>query len=194
MLQVDPHSAMDSNEVSADRHRPSSLPLGPPQETSKWRPAGAAKGTGIIRVERVLPKARDRLVTIDADAPLTEAAQLLFEPSCRMVVVCDPVDVMIGVITRTDVIRQIRHCQGCTCVTRCMIIMTRRVICCRPDDRLDDVWTVMKEKELYSIPVIDSRRRPIGLLSARDALEALLTAVEYEEGLLRDYVMGVGYR
>ncbi len=69
---------------------------------------------------------------------------------------------------------------------QCMVIMTRQVISCRPDDRLDEVWAAMKEKELHSIRVIDSGRRPIGLLSARDALEALLASVEYEEGVLRD--------
>lgn len=48
----------------------------------------------------------------------------------------------------------------------------------------------MKEKELRGVPVIDSRRRQICLLSARDALETFLAAVEYEEGLLRDHVIG----
>jgi CBS domain-containing protein len=71
--------------------------------------------------------------------------------------------------------------------------MTRRVIACRPDDRLDEIWTAMNEKELHSIPVVDAGRRPLGLLSARDALEALLASVEYEGTLLRDYVMGIGY-
>ena len=52
----------------------------------------------------------------------------------------------------------------------------------------------MKKKQLHSVPVIDSRQRPIGLLSARDALETLLASVEYEEDVLRDYVAGIGYR
>jgi hypothetical protein len=60
--------------------------------------------------------------------------------------------------------------------------------------RLRKVWAIMKEQELHSIPVIDSRRRPISLLSARDAFETLLASVAYEEVLLRDYVMGIGYQ
>ena len=42
--------------------------------------------------------------------------------------------------------------------------------------------------------MVDAERKPIGLLFARDALEMLLSEVEYEEELLRDYVMCVGYR
>jgi hypothetical protein len=52
----------------------------------------------------------------------------------------------------------------------------------------------MKEKRLQSIPVVDKERKPLGLLFAEDALESLLSQVEYEEELLRDYVMCVGYR
>jgi CBS domain-containing protein len=142
----------------------------------------------------MMPKARDRLVTVGGHAPLTKAAELLFEPCCRMVVVCDAQGAMIGVVTRTDIIRQIRYCQGCACTTPSIAVMTRNAIFCRPDDRLDDTWTVMKERGLHSVPVIDSARKPIGLLSARDVLEALLDSVEYQEHLLKDYVTCTGYR
>jgi CBS domain-containing protein len=194
MLQADTRLAMTLNKVSTNAHYPSSLPPQPAQGKLTWQDGTTANRTGIIRIHELLPKARDRLVTIGADAPLTEAAEFLFEPTCRMIVVCDPAGVMMGVITRTDIIRQIRHCNGCACATQCMTIMTRQVISCEPNDHLDKIWATMKEKELHSIPVVDSGGRPIGLLSARDALESLLASVEYEEGLLRDHVMGVGYR
>ncbi len=171
-----------------------------PEASSRLLPAahhrsrdGAGWGEAIIFTEAVLPKARDRLAMIDAHAPLTEAAALLFEPSCRLVVVCNPAGAMIGVITRTDIIRRIRDCEGCVCATPCMMVMTAHVVSCRPADRLNDVWAIMKERKLHSVPVVDTDRRPIGLLSARDVLEALLAVVEYEERLLKDYVMGLGY-
>jgi len=37
-------------------------------------------------------------------------------------------------------------------------------------------------------------RGPLGVLYANDALQLLLKEAEYEEDLLRDYVMGMGYR
>jgi CBS domain-containing protein len=51
----------------------------------------------------------------------------------------------------------------------------------------------MKERRLKNIPIVDQDGRPLGVLNARDALEALLEEVEYEEILLREYVMCVGY-
>ncbi|MEB6575510.1 CBS domain-containing protein, partial [Escherichia coli] len=64
---------------------------------------------------------------------------------------------------------------------------------CRPTDLLSDIWSVMKERHLKNIPILDPASRPIGVLNARDALEALLEELEYQEVLLRDYVMCVGY-
>ena len=71
--------------------------------------------------------------------------------------------------------------------------MTRTVVSCRPDDLLHDVLTTMKERRVKNVPVLDQDSRPIGLLNARDVLEALLEEVEHEETLLRDYVMSIGH-
>jgi len=145
-------------------------------------------------VKRMLLIARDRLVTIRDDAPLIEAATLLRDLDCDLVVVCNSDGLLTGVITKTDVVRQISHCRGAGCVTAASAVMTRAVVLCRPGDRLNEVWSVMKERHLKNIPIVDQDVRPLGVLNARDALEALLKEVEYEEVLLRDYVMCVGYR
>lgn len=148
----------------------------------------------MIRIDNLLAKVRDRLLLIGEDRQLTEAASLLSDDTRHMVVVCDRSGAMAGIITRTDIVRQIRHCQGCACTTACTAVMTRNVISCKAKDWLHEVWSIMKEKGLQSVPVIDAERKPIGLLFARDALEMLLSEVEHEEELLRDYVMCVGYR
>ena len=72
--------------------------------------------------------------------------------------------------------------------------MTRNVTHCHPNDLLHDVWSIMKERGFLHIPIVDQESRPCGVLNARDALQALLEEVKDEESLLRDYVMGIGYR
>ena len=73
-------------------------------------------------------------------------------------------------------------------------LMTKAVADCNPGDRLNEVWQVMKDKKLKNVPVVDDRRRPLGVLAAPDVLQALMGEVEQEEALLRDYVMCIGYR
>ena len=143
-------------------------------------------------VERLLPGARERLVTVTSDAPLIEAARLL-RVGTDIVIVCDPAGTLAGVITKTDVVAQISHCQGASCVTPASLVMTRSVVVCRPGDWLNEVWSIMNQRGLKNIPVTDAETRPLGVLSSRDTLQVLLDETESEESLLRDYVMSIGY-
>lgn len=144
-------------------------------------------------VEQLLPKARERLVTITDDVRLIQAAGLL-RSGTELVIVCSSAGLLSGVITKTDVVRQVSHCQGMSCMTAAAMVMTNEVVLCRPTDSLYDVWARMKEGGLKNVPVVDQDSRPLGLLHARDILQVLLNESEDEEAVLRDYVMGVGYR
>lgn len=67
-----------------------------------WRPASPRSEVNEMLVEHILPKARERLVTIAADAPVREAAGLMSQPHTDLIVVCDSVGGMAGVVTKTD--------------------------------------------------------------------------------------------
>lgn len=144
-------------------------------------------------VEGMLQAAREKLVTITEDAKLIEAAKLL-SSGTDLVVVCDSKGVLQGVVTKTDVVRQISVCQGATCMCPASTVMTRDVAFCRGADRLQDVSKLMKERHLKNIPVVEGDNRPIGVLTARAVLRILLSDAEYEEAQLIDYVKGIGYR
>jgi CBS domain-containing protein len=147
----------------------------------------------LMLVERLLPAARERLVRITDDAPLIQAAKLL-RAGTDLVVVCGHEGLVAGVITKTDVVSRISQCQGASCMTAASSVMARNVVLCRPGDWLHDAWSRMKERRLKNIPIADHDSRPIGVLNARDVLQALLEEVQDEELLLRDYVMSVGYQ
>ena len=150
-------------------------------------------GAKAMLVGQLIATARSRLVTIIDDAPLIEAAKLL-RAGTDLVVVCGPEGLLVGVITKTDVVEQISHCLGASCTTKASLVMTRDVVACQPGDWLNEVWAKMKEHGLKNVPVTDRDCRPVGVLNARDALQMLLKEVENEESLLRDYVMCVGYQ
>ena len=144
-------------------------------------------------VERILPAARKRLVTIKDDAPVIEAAKLLLDCHTDLLVVRGGDELLAGVITKTDVVRQMSLCQGSGCTLAASSVMTRTVVHSQTNDVLQNVWSIMKDRDLKNLPVLDQDSRPIGVLNARDALEVLREEVEYEEVLLRDYVMCVGW-
>lgn len=137
--------------------------------------------------------ARAKLVTISDDARLIDAAGLLTSGT-DVVIVCNRGDILQGVVTKTDVVRHISTCRGAACHVTVDSVMTRDVVLCQEADRLQDVSEQMKARHLKNIPVVDAENRPLGLLTARAVLRALLGDAEHEEAQLVDYVKGVGYR
>ena len=144
-------------------------------------------------VEQMLSRARERLAVIEAEAPVKDAANLMSAPHVDLVIVCDR-GVMVGVVTKTDIVAQISQCLGANCMARVGTIMKRDVAFCRATELLKDVWTTMKNRGLQRIPVLDQGHKPIGIIYSRDALQYLLGESQIEDGFLRDYIMGVGYR
>lgn len=145
-------------------------------------------------VNQLLNEARKRLTTIGVEALLIDAARALSDLPGELVVVCDSHGKVAGVIAKADIVRQITHCEGAACRMVAASAMTREVVSCRSDEPLSSVWSKMKQHGLRHIPVIDERFRPIGVINARDALQALLGSAASEVELLRDYVMSVGYQ
>lgn len=145
-------------------------------------------------VERILHIAKERLVSVPEDAPLLAAAKLLSGGHNNIVLVCSESGVVSGVLTKTDIVRQMTVCPGDGSMESAASVMTRDITACRPEDWLVDAWSVMKRTGLLQLPVLGPRGEALGVLYARDALQALLGEIEDEEQLLRDYVMSVGYR
>jgi CBS domain-containing protein len=86
-------------------------------------------------VKNILPRARERLAVIKAQAPVREAAALMSKPHTDLIVVCDHGD-MVGVLTKTDIVSQIGCCTGAGCTARVDSIITREVTYCRTHEIL----------------------------------------------------------
>ena len=146
-----------------------------------------------VFVEQLLPAATARLATISHDAPLRDAARLL-RPGTDLIVVCGVDRAVVGVITKTDIVAWISACQDITDTIASTLVMSADVLLCGSRDLVHDVWAKMQARGLKNVPVVDGDGHPLGVLNARDILGVLLREARYEESLLRDYVMGVGYR
>ena len=83
--------------------------------------------------------ARSRLVTIGARASLRDAAILLSNTQIGLVVVCCCDGAMLGVVTKTDVIRQFSQDGGGAGTATVGDVMTRDVVFCRSTDCLPDL-------------------------------------------------------
>ena len=162
-----------------------------PAELAAATQADTVKPLLVSNIETV---ARSRLVTVPVDALLANVAAPLSSSQISLVVVCDESGAAVGVITETILVRQLGHGQADLFSTRAGDVMAQDFTVCRSGDSLAEVLTMMHQRGLTHVPVLESNRRPIGVVNARDGLRALLAQGHYEEALLRNYVMGVGYQ
>jgi CBS domain-containing protein len=118
----------------------------------------------------------------------------LSDPQVGLVAGCANGGSMAGVVTKTDIVRQIARGRESASAVNLAQMMTKEVVDCLPDGNLVQGLSKMKHRGLTQIPVIDSSLRPIGVVNARDALRAMLGEVNAAGTLLRHYVMGLGSR
>jgi len=138
--------------------------------------------------------AASRLATVSVKALLADVAKVLSSTHISLVVVCNCDGTMAGVITKTNIVQRISQCEEAVCTMAAADMMTLDVTSCRPTDLLPDVLSMMHKRGFVHIPVIDEQSKPTGVVNARDALRTLQAQEKYEDALLRDYVMGIGYR
>lgn len=138
--------------------------------------------------------ARLQLLTVGGDALLAQVAALMARSKTSKVVVCDTLGVASCVITESVLVHQLGFDQEKTFTTRANQVMSPEFSVCLLSDSLPDVLASMHQRGLVHVAVLDENRRPLGVLNARDGLRALVAQGHYEESLLRNYVVGIGYQ
>ena len=147
----------------------------------------------MILVKHIFEAAQKRLVVLSQEASLFDAARILANRDTPLVVVCDSDGIAVGVISSSHVIKILATAGVDALSFNAGAIMTKPVLSCHVDETLQQVWAVMNSRTLPCAPILDDDGRAEGVVHARDVAIALLDEVNYEELLLRDYVMGVGY-
>jgi len=95
------------------------------------------------------------------------AAKLMRDENVGFLPVCDQSKRVLGTITDRDLtIRVLADASPST--TRMEDVMTREVVCCRPDDELEDAENLMAKNQKSRIVVIDSGGALVGVISLSD--------------------------
>jgi CBS domain-containing protein len=147
-----------------------------------------------LQVSSIEEVARSRLQTVAADARLIEVAARMSNAQIPVVMVCDADGIARGAITETMLVRYLGLGEADFYRSSAGDVMTREFTTCEMHELLSDVLAMMHVRGLTHVLLIGEDKQPLGVLNARDGLRALLAAGNYEEALLRNYVMGIGYQ
>ncbi len=170
--------------------------INPATDNPEAPPVAAAEARSVapLLVGGIEAVSRTRLLTVTADSLLVEVAALLSSAQISVVVVCDAAGAPQGIVTETVLVRRLGLGQADFFTTSAGEVMTRGFVTCAPEDVLSDVLSMMHERGLIHLLLVDADNKLLGVVNARDGLRALLAAGNHEEELLRNYVMGIGYQ
>ena len=131
-----------------------------------------------IRRKRRLPLRVEDLmstppVTIDRDEPLEKAAKLMYENNIGSVIVVSKDGKIEGILTERDLVFAIARGK----IGRNMpvwMFMTENPITVNPGTPIIDALKTMREANIRHLPVVDKEGKPVGMLSLRDIVEAIV--------------------
>ena len=139
-------------------------------------------------VRDILADKGDRVHTIAPTATVMEAVEKMNHHRIGSLVVLDG-DKVCGMFTERDVLQRVVGADRKPHEMLVMEVMTSDVICCAPDDDLDDVASVMKDRRVRHVPVC-SGPRMVGMVSMGDVNAQHASQQKMQISFLSEYVYG----
>lgn len=141
-------------------------------------------------VQDVLMAKGSSVHTVRGDVSVLQATQLMNRHQIGALVVTDGDDHVLGMFTERDVLRRIVAEQRDPAGTPVNAVMTRRVVCCSPEDSLNRARAIMAERRVRHLPVVDSDDRLLGLISIGDLNAWCIQDGEITIRYMQDYIYG----
>jgi CBS domain-containing protein len=139
-------------------------------------------------VRDVLSAKGSKVMTIAPGATVMEAVDKMNGAKIGALVVVDGSSI-VGMFTERDVLQRV---VGASRDPRELLVgevMTTNVICCGPDEDIEDVATVMKERRVRHIPVTEGEDLT-GMISIGDVSAQFASHQQAQISFLSEYIYG----
>jgi CBS domain-containing protein len=144
-----------------------------------------------MTVRDILQAKGSSVVTIGAEAAVTEAVALLVRHNIGAVVVMEG-DAIRGILSERDILRAVNEGADGFNGLRVADVMTADVITGRAEANLPAVMQVMSERRIRHLPIVADGRLT-GMVSIGDIITAMRRVTEAENRHLHAYISGLSY-
>ena len=139
-------------------------------------------------VSQILDRKGSRVVSVTREAPVLEAIRVMAEHHLGAVLVMEG-EQLIGIASERDYARKVILQGRSSSDTPVAVIMTSPVVCVGPHDTIAECMSIMTEKHIRHLPVIEAER-VIGVVSIGDLVKELIEEQKQEISLLQQYIAG----
>jgi CBS domain-containing protein len=138
--------------------------------------------------QSILHKKGADVATVDRKTTVLDAAKAMNEQRIGAVVVTDG-DRVVGIFTERDILNRIVASGKDAKTTRIEEVMTSPMACCRRDTRLTECRTVMTQKRIRHLPVVEDGKL-YGIISAGDIVAGEVADQQATIEYLHEYLYG----
>jgi CBS domain-containing protein len=122
------------------------------------------------------------------DDTVLAALGVMAEHDIGAVLVLDG-DEVVGILTERDYARKVALVGRASKDSPVRAIMTAEVVCVPPSHTVENCMTVMTERRVRHLPVVEGRR-VVGLVSIGDLVKATIDEQEFTINQLKSYIAG----
>lgn len=142
-----------------------------------------------MNVSKILENKGNSVVTVSADAKVSDAITLLNKHNIGALVAVDGQDRVAGILSERDIVRRLGTGAASFLAQPVSSIMTPRPITCTRDDSVDDVMQMMTGRHFRHMPVVENDVL-VGVISIGDVVKTKIEVTEGEAAALREYIAG----
>ena len=142
------------------------------------------------RLAQILEEKGHDVLTVDADASVLEAVELMVEKNVGSLLVTEHGDIR-GIVTERDYLRRVTLEGRTETETRVGEIMSSPLVVVTPEATIDECMAVMTDRRIRHIPVVEEGD-VIGLVSIGDLVKFRSKQQSFEIQYLTDYITTAG--
>ncbi len=133
-------------------------------------------------------KKHKELISIAPDRPVFDALVILAEYKIGALAIMQG-DKLVGIFSERDYAREIVLQGRSSKTTQIHEVMSSKLITGKPDDLVDAAMSLMSEKRIRHLPILDGDK-VLGMLSLGDLVKETITHQQYLIKQLENYIRG----
>lgn len=140
-----------------------------------------------MKVVNILQSKGAEVFAVTDTDTVASAVAMLTDKNIGAVVVKDRDGAVAGILSERDIVRHLREKGAAVLAAPVGDCMTRTPHTCNPDDTVDDLMTMMTEKRVRHLPVVNAGKL-LGLVSIGDVVKRKIDHIEREAAELKQYI------